>query len=679
MPVVGTLGGIYGYGRTGTLPPFALVTNGLTIQLDAFNVASYPGTGTSITDITGGYTHTLTGGATYLSLYGIKTFDCTTATKYIIVSGTGPILPTTGYTYVCWARMIISSADWRTLLRSYLDDHALLVQLGTDNLGFYDNAGTGAFRDSGYDVTAIEDTWVQFTVVGDSTSSIFYINGTPVGTTVGGAGGNAHRWWGGLGSQAFGYVANLFYYNRKLTGLEVLQNYLYLSPRFPNIVSSGLLVNVQAGNTSSYPGSGTTWTNLIDSTAYTITSGTYNSDNGGSIVFNGTSTVVPIGTPLSSGTDFTFEAWVYASSTSTSHNIISSSNNVFFIALGTLYGGIGGVYTLVSSSNFPTNVWKHVALTFSDSANTMTLYINGSAVNQNTNVTQSFTGGETLRIGSHVSGGSPVSFWNGRIAQVRVYNTALSAANILTNFNATKGGYLVTTTSLALYYDPTDTASYPGTGTTLTSLVGSGLNGTMTSITYTSPYFTFNGLSINGSQVSVADNAALQPGSGSFSLEAWIRYSVIAGKTRTYISKTDNLGRSQDWSYGLRTTTNSGTGISSTYMEVGNGSTTSTTSPTTTVTTGVWYQIVGVFVPGASGTGTITLYRNGALVGTSNHSFTSIKNSTRPLFLGNYNGNEYDQAFAGDMGIVRLYIGRALSAAEVKNNYDANKATYGLT
>jgi hypothetical protein len=95
----------------------------------------------------------------------------------------------------------------------------------------------------------------------------------------------------------------------------------------------------------------------------------------------------------------------------------------------------------------------------------------------------------------------------------------------------------VTTTSLALYYDPTDTASYPGTGTTLTSLVGSGLNGTMTAVTYTSPFFTFNGTT---SQVSVADNAALEPGSGSFSLEAWIRYSVIAGKTRTYISKTNN-------------------------------------------------------------------------------------------------------------------------------------------
>ncbi len=542
MPAITSSAATYGFGRSKIPITNSLVTNGLVIQLDAYNAASYPGTGTSITDITGGYTHTLTGGAAYLSLYGVKTFDCTTATKYIVVSGTGPLLPTTGYTYVGWGRIITNSSDWRTFLRSSPNDHQLLVQVGTDNLGFYDN-DTTAFRDSGYDVTSIEDLWVQYAVVGDSSTSVYYINGTEVGTSAGGAGGNRHSWWGGLGSQQFGYVANLFYYNRKLSYGEITQNYNYLSSRFPNIVTTGLLVNVQAGNTSSYPGSGSTWTNLVDGTTYTITGGSYDSANNGSIVFNGTSTVVPIGTPLSAGASYTLEAWVFASNVSSSHNIISSASNVFWVSSGVLYGGIAGSFALVSSSSFPTGVWKHVALTFSDSTNTMTLYINGSQVNQNTNVTQSFTGGEILRIGSHVSGVTPTSFWNGKISQARVYNTALTATNILNNFNATKGGYLVATASLSLYYDPSDTASYLGTGTTLTSLVGSGLNGTMTALTYTSPYLTFNGTT---SQVSVPDNAALEPGSGDFTVEVWLRYSVIAGKTRTYLSKTDNLGRSQD-------------------------------------------------------------------------------------------------------------------------------------
>lgn len=663
MPFIGSAAGSFSFGRAGGRA--GLVTNGLVIQLDAFNVASYPGTGTTVTDITGGFNHTLTDSATYLLLYGVKTFDCTSGSKRILYSGTGPMLPTTGYTYVCWGRILTSSAGWRTLYRTSPNDHPLVVQISTDDLGFYDN-DTNAFRDSGYNITDVKDVWVQYTVVGDSSSTIFYINGTQVGSTAYGAGGNRHAIWGGLPSQSFGYVANMFYYNRKLSVSEITQNYNFLAARFPNIVTTGLVVNLQAGNVSSYPGSGATWTNLVDGTTYTITSGTYDSANGGSIVFNGSSTFVNIGTPLANGTNYTIEAWVLASSTSSSHNIVSSSNNVFWVSSGVLYGGIGGNYSQVSSSSFPTSAWKHVVLTFNDSTNTMTLYVNGSQVNQNTNVTQTYVG-ETLRIGSHVSGATPTSFWNGRIAQVRIYNTELTAANVLNNFNATKGGYLVTTSSLVLSYDPTDTASYPGTGTTLTNLVGGGLNGTMTSVSYTSPYLSFNG---STSQVSIADSASLEPGTGDWSIEVWLRYTTIAGKTRTYVSKTNNNGGSADWGYGLRTNANTST----TYLEVGNG-TTSITSPTTSVTTGVWYQIVGVWTNVA--TNSIALYKNGALVGSSSHSFTSIKNTTTPLYLGNYNGNEFAQQFEGDMGVVRIYS-KALTAVEVQNNYDANRATYGL-
>lgn len=664
MPFVGSVEYNFAFTAQPQLPS-GLVTSGLVIQLDAYLVASYPGTGTSVFDLISGYTHTLTGTAVYKPLYGVKTFDATVTPQRIVVNGTGPTLPTTGYTYVCWARVIISSSSWRTLLRTLPNDHPLLIQISTDNLGFFDN-DTNTFFDSGYDITPIEDLWVQYSVVGDNTSSIFYINGTLVGRGAGGAGGNAHWTWG-LESQPFGYMANMYYYNRKLSAAEINQNYNYFSPRFPNIVTSGLLVNVQAGNTSSYPGSGVTWTNLVSGATYTITSGTYDSANGGSIVFNGTSTVVPIGTPLSSGTNYTMEAWVLASSTSGSHNIISSFNNVFFITSGTLYGGVGGNYTLVSSASFPLSLWKHVVLTFDDAANTMTLYINGSQVNQNTNVTLSYVS-EILRIGSHASaGGTPASYWNGRIAQVRVYNTALTAANVLQNFNATKGGYLVATTNLVLYYDPSDNASYPGTGTTLTNLLGTGLNGAMTALAYTNPYLTYNG---STSQVSTADNASLEPGSGDWTVEVWIRYNVIAGKTRTYVSKTNNGGGAVDWGYGFRTNPATNT----TYFEVGNG-TTSVTSPTTSVTTGVWYQIVGVWTNVASNS--IALYKNGTLVGSNSHVFASVKDTTNPLYLGNYNGNEFAQQFDGDMGIVRIYS-RALSAGEVQNNYDANKALYGL-
>jgi hypothetical protein len=210
----------------------SIVDNGLIIQLDADNISSYPGTGTSVFNLeSGSYTHTLTN-APYTILNGVKCFDCNGLNTTINVpNNTGPTLPTTGYTYITWARIKTSSSTYRTLFRTLPDDHPILVEINTDNLGFWDNA-TSSFTDSGYDVTSIEDVWVQYAVVGDDSSSIFYINGTQVGTVARGAGGNTHWAWGSIVGQPFGYVANMYYYNRKLLLSEITQNYNFLASRF---------------------------------------------------------------------------------------------------------------------------------------------------------------------------------------------------------------------------------------------------------------------------------------------------------------------------------------------------------------------------------------------------------------------------------------------------------------
>jgi hypothetical protein len=208
---------------------------------------------------------------------------------------------------------------------------------------------------------------------------------------------------------------------------------------YPSVSTTGLVLNLDAGNPLSYPGSGTTWTNLVDNNTYTISNGSFDSGNEGSIVFNGTSTIVTIGQPLSSGTNYTMEAWVTADVVTGARNILSSSSNVFWNNGSTLSGGVGGAFSLVTSSSFPTNTWRHLTLTFNDTTNTMRLYINGTQVSQNLSVTQGYVS-ETLRIGSHF-GVNPISFWDGKIAQVRVYNTDLSAAGVLNNYNATKSRY----------------------------------------------------------------------------------------------------------------------------------------------------------------------------------------------------------------------------------------------
>ncbi len=212
-------------------PVPSIITSGLILQLDANSNISYPGSGTTIYDLTGTYNHTITF-TPFTILNGIKCFNNDTLTGQIQVNGTGPLLPNSGYTYITWAKIKPSSGDFRTLFKTNPNDHPIMVNIGTNDLGFYDNSAT-SFVDSGYDVTPILDVWVQYSVVGDSSSSIFYINGTQVGTTAAGAGGNRHQYWGF--EQTFGYLANCYLYDRKLTLGEITEQYNFLAPRFIEI------------------------------------------------------------------------------------------------------------------------------------------------------------------------------------------------------------------------------------------------------------------------------------------------------------------------------------------------------------------------------------------------------------------------------------------------------------
>lgn len=226
------------------------------------------------------------------------------------------------------------------------------------------------------------------------------------------------------------------------------------------------------------------------------------------------------------------------------------------------------------------------------------------------------------------------------------------------------------TENLQLFFDPSDTDSYPGTGTTITNLATPTLSGTMSNITFNDPYFTYNG---TDSQISIADNAALEPGSGDWTMEAWFRPTTV-GSSMVVLGKFNNGGASQDVSYSIRINT---TGVL--FAQLGSGSGSGATlfvnSNNYQTTVNTWYHVVYVFKNIA--TNSLETYINGVSIGSVGHSLASILNSTNPLYIGRYNGGEYAQDFAGDIGIVRLYNG-ALTSAQVLQNYNANRGLYGL-
>jgi hypothetical protein len=447
----------------------------------------------------------------------------------------------------------------------------------------------------------------------------------------------------------------------------------------PTIITDNLVLHLDAGNPLSYSGTGTTWTDLSPS-GKNATLGNalyYSTADSGSIIFTGGSNGIATVSSASSITgltnNMTIEVW-YKTHNSVTPRLLSTGIGSDGICFGsgtssptkfkvTKYGQVD---LFVGSIPQDANVWHQAVLVYSSTGGTK-VYVDGvlSETNADTTVIQA-SGTPSIIIGKLES-----AYHKGEISIVRWYNAVLSDAQVLQNYNANIGRYAVqpaALSNLVLYYDPSIRSnSIQSAGLSLSSLTAaSAFIATLSNITWTNPYITFNGTNSSGVK---SDDAAQEPGTGDFSLEAWIYHSTITGSTRTIISKTDNGGLASNWSYGLRTAANG-----STYLEVGNG-TTSIQSPSFTAETDTWYQVVGVWTNVASKS--IALYKNGELVGSNAHTFTSVKNSSRGLYLGSYNGGEYSQWFNGRMGVVRQY-NKALSAAEVLQNYNNDRGLYGL-
>jgi hypothetical protein len=441
-----------------------------------------------------------------------------------------------------------------------------------------------------------------------------------------------------------------------------------------SFITNGLVIYLDADKVSSYSGSGTT-VNDLSGNGYTHTlssSGLYTMLNGVKC-FNCSTTgiVTANSTTIQIPTNFTYISWARVRPSTVGFRTLLRDyigGHPIIINTGTNLLGMwdNATLTAFNSSGYDMaaygDVWAQWA-TVGD-ASGQTFYINGQQVGSST--TKSVSGEYHYGWGN-IQGGLDQPW--GYVANLELYNTKFTAEQLQQNYYNMLPTFTIpniVTSNLVFWYDPSDPTSYPGSGTTISNLASTSLAGSMSNITYTDPYFTYNGTS---STTSVADNALLEPGAGDFTLEAWVYYSAIAGSSRVILGKTDG-GNAADWGYGLRTGANG-----STFLEVGNG-TTSITSPAYTVTTGQWYHIVGVWTNVASNS--MTLYVNGVSQGSNSHSFASVKNTTRPLFFGSFDGGAtFGQWFNGRMGATRMY-NSALTAGQVLQNYNANRGLYGI-
>ena len=250
--------------------------------------------------------------------------------------------------------------------------------------------------------------------------------------------------------------------NPSVTGLGTYYSSEF-SENIVDIVRNGLVLNLDAANLSSYPGSGTTWTDVSgNGNNGTLTNGpTYNSANGGSIVLDGADDFV--NTPNSASLlavgngSFTFASWFKLSGTKTwFQNLIRMDNfinqgaeNRRIISLGvaanTNYAGFGvydgGGNNANGSQNLNDGLWHYAVGVRDNSTGTQYLYVDGVLKAQAVYASSSFnTSNASYAIGNVYSNYTGEPFF-GNIAQASIYNRALTAAEISQNFNALKGRY----------------------------------------------------------------------------------------------------------------------------------------------------------------------------------------------------------------------------------------------
>ena len=221
MIITGTrlVGGKYTSGST--------VTNGLTMWLDAGNPASYPGSGSAWTDLSGnGANATLFGSPTYSANNGGYLTFVPASTQYATVAGT-PLNPS-NYTKSVWC-MFNSSTD-NNLMSSNTGGHFMFTG-GTNRLYCGHANWTGFPNTYPSTATISNSVWYNFTLTFNTTDGMtLYINGAQDSTynaqLTAPAGGQVNlASFSAGGNLLNGRIAQALLYSRTLSASEILQNF----------------------------------------------------------------------------------------------------------------------------------------------------------------------------------------------------------------------------------------------------------------------------------------------------------------------------------------------------------------------------------------------------------------------------------------------------------------------
>lgn len=222
----------------------------------------------------------------------------------------------------------------------------------------------------------------------------------------------------------------------------------------PKIVTNGLILALDAANNKSYSGTGTVWADLSgnNNSGSLLNGPTFSGENNGSIVFAGDDDNIDCGNnaSLTFSSQFSYSVWFNTANLTGFKAILTHRNSGITSVATNMYTSSSILYAEVKNNSrsynksifapfsISTNTWYNYCLVVSSTE--VTIYLNGERYIADTTSTGPFSNFDTpMLIGRHFTEAS--QYFNGKIANVQIYNRALSATEIIQNFNATRGRF----------------------------------------------------------------------------------------------------------------------------------------------------------------------------------------------------------------------------------------------
>jgi len=467
----------------------------LIFYLDATNPRSYSGSGSTWNDLslngnhftlfnTPTYTQNGTTG-TYLTFNGTNQYarsanainfnaysavtieigyrtTVTNATQILYeTTGTGGSTATGGIT------LLMNSNNFSTVDNTYLSQWQ---GFGPRLFGFTPNTNTSFNSVVETFVNGVDSTGRQIFINGSTTAQFFTNTAVTVLTSATTSGLSFANTWTYVASRAGtsnffrGDIAYVRAWGKKINALDVGNNtgaivarqpnsyqaptIITVDPYVPTLITSGLQLWLDAGNASSYSGSGTAWNDLSGNgrTGTIVNSPTFTSAGASSYFSFGSGasqrTSFIYQTPVqSAATAFTWNIWVYPTANQDSYVLMGyrGTTPLQFYKLTTQKFEM---YPAEIFYLFTLNVWQNITAVYDGSQSgtaNMKLYVNGTQVGLRDADQPDFSPSAM----PFYVGGDPIAseFATARINQVAVYNRALSAGEVSTNFNTFKSRF----------------------------------------------------------------------------------------------------------------------------------------------------------------------------------------------------------------------------------------------